>query len=275
MKIFYHNDADGKCAAYVIADYYGHNFESNKEDYIEMDYGKNFPFNKIKKDEAVYILDYSIETCEMDKLFEITSNVYWIDHHKTANEKYMHYSKEIKGIRDTNFSGCVLIYLYLHNVPIVEIPMAIRYIGDIDIWKWEFKDETRYFSSGSELYNMHPLSSNWDILINNPDKVKNEGKIVEKYKKQRNKEYLKAFSYETIFEGFTAIVCNIGMVGSELFGDKLKENDIGITYVFDGKEYRVSLRSLKIDVSKIAVKYGGGGHPGASGFQCKKLPWIE
>ena len=37
----------------------------------------------------------------------------------------------------------------------------------------------------------------------------------------------------------------------------------------DGDLIRVNnLRSVKVDVSKIAVKHGGGGHPNASG-------WIE
>jgi uncharacterized protein len=33
--------------------------------------------------------------------------------------------------------------------------------------------------------------------------------------------------------------------------------------------------SKTVDVSKIAVKYGGGGHKAASGFQCKELPFTR
>lgn len=29
------------------------------------------------------------------------------------------------------------------------------------------------------------------------------------------------------------------------------------------------------DMSKIAAKYGGGGHINAAGFECKELPFIK
>lgn len=46
MKVFYHNDANGECAGFwvkelaYVEEYIG---------YIEMDYGRKFPFDKIKK----------------------------------------------------------------------------------------------------------------------------------------------------------------------------------------------------------------------------------
>jgi nanoRNase/pAp phosphatase (c-di-AMP/oligoRNAs hydrolase) len=46
-------------------------------------------------------------------------------------------------------------------------------------------------------------------------------------------------------------------------------------FVFDGEQYTVSLYSKTVDVSEIAKKYGGGGHKGAAGFQCKKLPFMK
>jgi len=58
-----------------------------------------------------------------------------------------------------------------------------------------------------------------------------------------------------------------------MFGDKINEFDICIGFVFDGLRYTVGLYSQKLDVSEIAKKYGGGGHPGAAGFVCKQLPF--
>ena len=46
-------------------------------------------------------------------------------------------------------------------------------------------------------------------------------------------------------------------------------------FAFNGDFHKVSLRSKTIDVSKIALKYGGGGHKEAAGFECVKLPWEE
>lgn len=272
MKIFYHNDEDGKCAAHVIAKKFHHTRQMNNEDYIEINYGMEFPLNIIEKDEEVFIVDYSIELDVMDRLLNITSNVFWIDHHITAIEKYMNYSHKLRGLRKVEYSGCVLTYLYLYNVDFDQVPMPIRYIGDRDTWQWRYGQETKLFCSGAELYDLHPLSPDWKILFNNPDTVKKEGVIIEQYKTQRNKDYVKSFAYYTVFEDHEAVVVNIGHVGSEIF-DSIKKKPLLIMYVHDGKEYKVSLRSETIDVSKIALKYGGGGHSCASGFECQELPW--
>jgi oligoribonuclease NrnB/cAMP/cGMP phosphodiesterase (DHH superfamily) len=272
MKIFYHNDADGKCAAHVIAYIFHHTLENNIEDYIEINYGMDFPLKLIEEDEDVFIVDYSIELEVMDKLLDITSNIFWIDHHITAIEKYINYPHNLQGLRNVEYSGCVLTYIYLYNVSFEQVPMPIRYIGDRDTWQWRYGQETKLFCSGAELYDLHPLSLDWEILFNNPLSVKKEGMIVEKYKTERNKDYVKSFAYYNFFEGYEAVVVNIGHVGSEIF-DSIKKKPLLIMYVYDGKDYKVSLRSEEVDVSKIALKYGGGGHPGASGFECKEIPW--
>ncbi|MGP8189845.1 MAG: hypothetical protein ACLQG5_08025 [Methanobacterium sp.] len=272
MKIFYHNDADGKCAAHVIAYIFHHTLENNIEDYIEINYGMDFPLKLIEEDEDVFIVDYSIELEVMDKLLDITSNIFWIDHHITAIEKYINYPHNLQGLRNVEYSGCVLTYIYLYNVSFEQVPMPIRYIGDRDTWQWRYGQETKLFCSGAELYDLHPLSLDWEILFNNPLSVKKEGMIVEKYKTERNKDYVKSFAYYTFFEGYEAVVVNIGHVGSEIF-DSIKKKPLLIMYVYDGKDYKVSLRSEEVDVSKIALKYGGGGHPGSSGFECKEIPW--
>ncbi|KKT22880.1 MAG: Phosphoesterase, DHHA1 [Parcubacteria group bacterium GW2011_GWB1_43_8b] len=52
---------------------------------------------------------------------------------------------------------------------------------------------------------------------------------------------------------------------------------MGIVWYKENDGIHVSLRAQgKVDVSKIAVKYGGGGHKNASGFawpENKKFPW--
>jgi oligoribonuclease NrnB/cAMP/cGMP phosphodiesterase (DHH superfamily) len=272
MKIFYHDDADGKCAARVVTNKFIHTLKRNKKDYIEVNYGGEFPFDVIKKDETVYILDYSIELADMDLLREITTDIHWIDHHITAIKKYENYPHKIQGKRNTRYSGCVLTYMYLNNASYEDAPLPIQYIGDRDTWQWEYGEKTEYFFSGSELYDLHPLSDDWYTLFNNPDKVIKEGKIVEKYKIQRNKEYVDSYAYSTVFEGHEARVVNIGKVDSKIF-DSLEKKPLLIMYVHDGKQYKISLRSESLDVSKITLKYGGGGHPGSSGFESQKIPW--
>lgn len=76
-------------------------------------------------------------------------------------------------------------------------------------------------------------------------------------------------SHMTVFEGYvTAVVYaseHQNEVGSYLYD---YSDDIDIVALIDTNKQKVSLRSKKqyIDVSKIAMKYGGGGHKSAAGF---------
>ena len=57
------------------------------------------------------------------------------------------------------------------------------------------------------------------------------------------------------------------MISSDDFViDNVDDYDILVGFSFDGESWNYSLRSTKIDCSKVAMKYGGGGHKGAAGF---------
>jgi nanoRNase/pAp phosphatase (c-di-AMP/oligoRNAs hydrolase) len=61
-----------------------------------------------------------------------------------------------------------------------------------------------------------------------------------------------------------------------LFDSIEEDYDIMIPFSFNGEEWNVSLYTKKdIDVGKIAIKYGGGGHAKAAGFRCKELPFSK
>src|SRR3989304_2254605 len=105
MKIFYHNDMDGRCAAFWV-----NHTAQYVADYIEMDYSKPFPIETIVKNEKVWILDYSIDPLVMSKLLEITENVIWIDHHITAIDNYKDFNVSVGGMRKNGIAACALTY---------------------------------------------------------------------------------------------------------------------------------------------------------------------
>ena len=89
MKCFYHSDMDGKCAGAIVYKYYLLDRERTREtadsEFICINYKDDFPFEKIKPDELVVIVDFSLQReGEFERLLGITDNVIWIDHHKTA-----------------------------------------------------------------------------------------------------------------------------------------------------------------------------------------------
>jgi hypothetical protein len=95
-----------------------------------------------------------------------------------------------------------------------------------------------------------------------------------KYRDQWTKEYME-MAFEVEFEGYKCIVANIGHAGSDYFKSLMQEHDIIMPYVFDGEKYVFSMytKDPDINLSAIAMKYGGGGHAMAAGFNCMELPF--
>lgn len=272
MKCFYHGDADGITAGFWVRYY---TKDTNANDYIEINYGKEFPFDLIGKDEEVYIVDYSISLQEMEKLLEITSNVIWIDHHKTAIEKYKDFPREIKGLRYDGVAGCILTWMYFngYSEPGDEVergvPTFTRYIGDYDIWEFKYGDDTRHFHMAFNAQNYTPTDERMMGLLRFPivKAMCADGAVMGQYKQSWSKNYCKVYGFEKDFEGYKAYVINLGFAGSDSFiGVDVDKYDLLISCVYDGQKWKYSLRSEKIDVSEIALKYGGGGHKGAAGF---------
>lgn len=299
MKCFYHNDADGKCAAFWVALSAGIKNIDQPVDYFEMDYKTPFPMDKILPNEQIYIVDYSISPDEMRKLLEITHNVTWIDHHKTAIEKYADFEYPIMGVRYDGVAGCMLTYCYLHHMTArgdiefrppngfqmsmtEDAPMFTKLIADWDVWKFEYGDDTRNFMAAFNAYDFNPTSKLWDRFFAFPDEMAcgsliQEGITMAAYRDNWAKEYLK-LGFEVKFRGHKCFALNLGRCNSEYFKALNEQYDILMPFVFDGKVFTVSLYSKTVDVSEIAKIYGGGGHKGAAGFTTRHLPfghWNE
>lgn len=315
MKCFYHTDVDGKCAGAIVKKWWDNQLQTLSDgisldvaEYFPIDYKDDFPFDEILTNEEIYIVDFSLQKeGEFKKLQEITKDITWIDHHKTAIEKHPDI-QDLKGIRDISKAGCELAWQYFF--PNKDIPLAVTYVGRYDVWDFsEFGEILNEFQAGIRLQEHYPESPIWQGLLKESYKltideleklqserpnihlkpngqigglddvlenILKEGKIALKFRTNRYASLVKAFSFFTEFEGYKAICCNVGSVSSQLFDSVKEDYDLMIPFVFDGKQWTVSLYTKKdIDCSEIAKKYGGGGHKQAAGFQCKELPFIH
>jgi len=276
MKVVHHNDLDGECSAAIIL----HAFPEQKIELMPMDYKDDFPFQRIGKNEEVWIVDFSLQgKGQWERLLAITEQVVWIDHHKTALASEGPQQAQ-DGLRKDGEAACLLTWKFVH--PHQDIPYPVRLVSDYDIWA-KLLPETDDFHFGMEGMDTAPDAPIWKSLFEDyrtlVEEIVEKGKLIHKRNAKENQSYLESYGFETIFEGFNCIACNKGMAGSGLFDSaKDKDYDIMIPFVFDGRQYTVSLFSTKdhIDVSTIAKKYGGGGHKGAAGFQCEVLPfWMK
>jgi hypothetical protein len=124
----------------------------------------------------------------------------------------------------------------------------------------------------------NPSSYEWEILLQDnhyTSFILNDGKVAIQYRDAYCAGLCRSYGYETEIDGVRAYACNQYMFGSKGFGEKFDEYPLCLAYIHDGRKFVVSLYSTTVDVSEIAKNYGGGGHKGASGFVCDKLPWVK
>ena len=280
---FYHDDLDGSCAAAIIRKY----FDGDVYCY-PVNYNLDFPFHFLDEESEVYIVDYSLQKSgDWEKLLSITKNVVWIDHHETAINKSLHQGVSyLKGIREVGKAGCVLTWEYYF--PSYPAPQAVLLVGDHDVWAFEFGEKTKHFNQGIMLLeDTRPNSLFWDKLLVD-EGVSTDGPVIKELcsvgerilskKIISDKRSLLSFGFEVEFEGFNCIAINKGGIGSDFFESIGKKYDILMPFIFDGEQYTVSLyqsgNGADIHMGEIAQSYGGGGHKGAAGFQCKELPFT-
>lgn len=276
MKCFYHRDLDGKCAGAIVYQSIAP-FGMGKKlpTMIDIDYKDTLDLKTILPNEKIWIVDFSFKPEIMEEILKITKDIIWIDHHKTAME--YKYSIELVGIRDNNFSGCELTWKYLY--PNMSMPKIVEMLGRYDVWDFsKYGNDLNILQTGIRLYEHNPEHLNWSEWFKPYEKLEREltdGKIALRYRDNQYASQIKAWSFFTEFEGYKAVCCNAGSVSSQLFDSVKDDYDLMIPFVFDGKQWTVSLYTKKdIDCSEIAKKYGGGGHKQASGFQCKELPFL-
>lgn len=281
MIVFHHNDLDGRCAAAIIGRWKWMDSLCPEITYVEMDYNKAVPADKIGFGEQVVIVDFSFKPEVMDKVFLITPNVIWIDHHATAKSYDYGNKCELAGLRDFSdkgLSGCELTWKYIY--PGKPMPQGVALIGDYDAWRLTRNPDCFRFYEGLKLKkDQSPTAKFWDEIFEDSFSFVNSVMIVGEtailYRDAYCEDFIKQFGYETELDGVKMFAVNLFRFGSKCFGERMKQYPACIGYAHDGKQYQVSLYSdTGVDVSVICKAHGGGGHKGASGFQCKELPFI-
>jgi len=272
MICLHHNDLDGRCSAAIV-------YEANKQcAFIEMDYRSPLPEKDIAWDEEVFIVDFSLQKeGDWDRLFARTRNVVWMDHHETAIKRQTDFASCLAGIRRTDRCGAWLTWEWFNRE--IEPPYVVRLVDQWDRWVHNDADEVLNFIAGMKIQDQDPRSEIWEVLLDDYDVVdiQDDGKIIRAYETRDNAQIVSQFAYPVILDGYHCLACNSNRHNSQVF-DSIPIADrpeIFIAYVHDGNQFTVSLYSTTVKVNDIAMKFGGGGHPGAAGFICGKLPWEK
>lgn len=286
MICIHHNDADGRCAAFIVWYKFKDMLKSgalSRFQLIEMDYNKAdsfMPEEVIRPGEEVYIVDFSFKPQVMRKILDVTSKVTWCDHHVTAAE--YDYGQTLRGYRDFTEKGlCGAECTWVHLYPEQYVPAFVWWLGEYDSWRMKDKYSTICFYEGLKLENQDPRNGIWLALMADDSKsprdkvseVMTKGESAIKYRDMYCADMIKSYGFETEVSGHKAFACNIYRFGSQGFGKLFDEYPILVSYVHTGKDYVISFYSQTVDVSEIAKTFGGGGHKGAAGCVTVTFPF--
>lgn len=280
MKCYHHNDLDGRCAAAVV----NKKFAEEQVEFIECDYKDEPDIDSIRPGEEVIIVDFSFPPEIMNQVLEVTKNVIWCDHHKTAQNYELGYTQKIKGIRDFNEPGrsgaeCAWDFFF----PEEQAPDAVKLTGSYDTWRHDVKGDYAFNEAMKvDSEGTNPASELWAGILNINSSSRRAisdligiGNICVQYRDGYCSDILKHYGYETEFHGLKCLALNVYRFGSQAYGKEILKYDAVIAYIHTGDEYTVSMYTEKagVDVSAVCLKYGGGGHTRAAGFCCKEIPW--
>ena len=320
VLVIHHDDQDGRMGGYIMCRYYK---EQGYETVVpfEADYNTQFDFPRmVESGDKVCIVDFSLNNEAMHNLQQIVdfSDITWIDHHKSAIETYTD-QKGLDGIRYIGLSGCELAYIYAQGYRIkhddkcvnintiggdmeftvitsIEIPRAVKLIGDWDVWRgtpdsreFAFALRSDWPSSVLETPEGYTYWENIYAGTEYVDKLIEQGRSILKYVYGKGETDLKEYGYPVKirkFESIEAIAINSCDRSSLVFESVKDDYEVGLVFNYTMKNkaepimtfsiYRLGKNPDKtIDVSFIAKAYGGGGHPDASGFSTSgSLPFT-
>lgn len=285
LVIYHKADWDGLFSREICRKHFGQN-----ADYLGWDYGDPVPF--IAPDREVVMVDISVEGLMTHP------RLTWIDHHKSAIEKF---SAAIPGERIDGVAACRLAWQYYFGptrLPakqdyidrkVVE-PYAVQLAGEYDIWDKRnpdadvFQHALRSRELDAEAWanlldmTVHPEASCQRSELSVRALIP-MGRAIEYSADQANASLMRDVAFELNWEGMRFLAINKPRGNSRTFAAGVKtKHDALLTFYWLRNKWRISLyhapHNTQVDLSKIAVKYGGGGHRGACGFECKVLPFA-
>ncbi len=275
--VLYHGPscADGHCSAFIAWLKFG-----DGADYVPVNYGDPVPDVTGRK---VFLLDFSYPLpvlLEMArKVVDEEGAITLIDHHVSAQKDLtpliasgadFGYSSRIRCIFDMAHSGARLTWDFFF--PGKKVPWLVNYVEDRDLWTWQLfrsKEVSAAIASYPKDFNCWsawmeegPLMDRcWQALAD-------EGTAILRYQEQQVWSQVENATEVTI-EGHKVLAVNATMLISEIAGALALNRPFGATYFINSKGQKVwSLRSRNggVDVSDIAKRHGGGGHPASSGY---------
>lgn len=226
------------------------------------------------RDRIIFLVDFSYKLDVIKELLAAGNTVTLLDHHASAIEELRSIQNETAFMmqRSTTLkSGAIIAWEYCnYGVP---PPALLLHIQDRDLWQFRMQHTVEICEA---LYTLWPSFEEFTALVEGGNNaiqgLFEKGSLLVTKQKRNVESVLRACTRYIEFEGDQIPIVNAPhFLASDIGNELAIAHPFSITYydTKDGRKY--SLRSSKCnpdarDVSKIAEKFGGGGHPNAAGF---------
>jgi oligoribonuclease NrnB/cAMP/cGMP phosphodiesterase (DHH superfamily) len=268
LCFFHANCVDGAASAAVIRQKYP------QAKCYPMNHGD--PLRAKVKGKNVFIVDFSFKPEVLRRFKKEAASVHWYDHHITA----VPIQKEV-GWGDIELKESGASLTWKKEYPNQPLPRILEYVRDKDLYEWKLPDSreiSMYLRGVTDITN--PLSEFWKKSLEGIPEPQwqtmiEKGGLALKYQTAQLKQGLKS-AFEINFHGHRTLALNWILEASDM-GEMIYKDlgyDVALMFYYTGHIWNFSLRSEKVDVSKLALKFGGGGHPGASGFRTESVDWL-
>jgi hypothetical protein len=231
----------------------------------------------------VIYLDIAPGNDELLAIGEAAERVTVLDHHVSACERYhsdMNVVRRMEGlgheiVYDMTHSGAVLAWKYFADGK--PIPDLLSYVEDQDLWSWKLP---RSEEVNAAIAAYPRRFGTWSELADrSANELACEGEPIVRANRMQVERSLRAAHTLRLgdrqVEAVNASHAR-SAVGHELAKRQAFGQPWGCVYRLSGDQVHATLYSIgDLDVSTVAVRYGGGGHRNAAGFSVGLARWIE
>lgn len=258
LCIYHANCIDGFAAAWVVRKAF-----HGVVDFHPGIYGEPPPDVRGRE---VFLVDFSYKRQILLQMIEAAASVTILDHHATAEADLAELPGAIT-VFDMDRCGAMLTwrFFFINEAP----PRLLMHIQDRDLWRFNLQG-SREITAG--LYS-HPFDFGlWDDFMR-PDAIpflNSDGEAIIRQQAKDLASMLPVLTRRMNISGFNVPAANLPWMYASEAGHILADGEPFAATYFDTPLGRTfSLRSARNgrDVSKIAERFGGGGHKGAAGFR--------
>lgn len=273
IVVLYHgNCPDGFGGAYAAWKKFGDSAE-----YYSL--SRTSPGPEELHDAEVYFIDFCYPQEIMDTYVSQTKHLVMLDHHEGVQDVVRSMPEYVY---DTNRSGATIAWDYFH--PGQPRPKLLEYVEDDDLFRFNLTDTKAVVSYLAVQPHTFEV---WDAIATDLESAEHAPKLLEKLHAYREYfdllvEYTASRAKPVMFEGYTVYLVTVNplkpfvsAVGNSL---RTKYPPFALlAHAFPGG-MRISMRGDdSVDLTKIAQKYGGNGHPNSAAFSLNwgdPLPWT-